>query len=307
MIARFVLALSLALPASFAAADKPLPPNRYAANIIPAERFQVAGTLVERHGSGPAIILLPGLASGAWVWQDTVRQFAPKHTLYVLTLPGFAGHPAAPEQGMAAARDSVRQLIESRKLGPVVLVGHSLGGTLALDLAARHPALVRGVVSIDGLPVFPGTEDWPAEQRAAMAARLAARTATPAQFAAQQQQYMSGTGTLDMSRAEAMAELTATSDPAVVARYISEGIGGDLRAQLPSIKAPVLVLSPYAAVDGDQLQMNEEGKSAYYKALMQGTPNVTVQSISPSRHFAMFDQPQKVTEAVRSFIATLPR
>ena len=306
MFARFVLALSLAMPAGLAAADKPQQPNRYAASITPAERFQVGATLVERHGSGPAMILLPGLASGAWVWQDTVRQFAPRHTLYVLTLPGFAGHPAAPDQGMAAALQSVRQLIESRKLGPAILIGHSLGGTLALELAARHPALVRGVVSIDGLPVFPGTEDWPAEQRAAMAARLAARRATPSEFAAQQQQYMSGTGTLDMSRADAMAELTAVSDPAAVARYIAEGIGGDLRAQLPSIKAPVLVLSPYAAVDGDQLQMNEEGKSAYYKALMQGTPNLTVQSISPSRHFAMFDQPQKVTDAIRRFVATLP-
>ncbi|QYF93188.1 alpha/beta hydrolase [Massilia sp. PAMC28688] len=309
MIKRLILALSLSLPLAQTAAAQAGPvANRYAATIAAAERFTVGDTLVERHGSGsPALILIPGLASGAWVWQETVRQFAPQHSIYVLTLPGFDGHPAVPGKGMAAAMESVRELIASRKLVRPILIGHSLGGIMSIDLAARYPDLVRGVVSIDGLPVFPGTEQWPQAQRSAMSATLAARRSSPALFAEQQQQYMSGTGTIDMSRAADLARLTAKSDPAAVARYMADGIGLDLRSALPAIKAPVLVLSPFAAVDGDQLQMNEEGKTAYYKSLMQGTPNVTVQSISPARHFAMFDQPQKVNDALRAFIAGLPR
>lgn len=303
MMVRLLFSLFLGLSSVAHAAE----PNRYAATISAAERFTVGDTLVERHGKGPAMILIPGLASGSWVWQETVRQFAPTHTVYVLTLPGFDGHPAVAGKGMAAGLDSLRELIGTRKTGRAVLVGHSLGGTMALELAARYPDLVRGVVTIDGLPVFPGTEDWLPEQRKTMAAMMGARRATPVSFAAQQQQYMSGTGTLDMNRADELAKLSAKSDPDAVARYMGEGVGIDLRAMLGSITAPVLVLSPYAAVDGDMLQMTEEGKTAFYRTLMQGTPNVAVQSISPSRHFAMFDQPAKVTDAIRGFVASLPK
>lgn len=303
MMLRLILPLLLATATLAQAAE----PNRYAATINATERFSVGATLVERHGKGPAMILIPGLASGSWVWQETVRQFAPSHSVYVLTLPGFDGHPAVAGKGMAAGLESVRELIATRKLSRPVLVGHSLGGTMALELAARYPDLVRGVVTIDGLPVFPGTEDWAPEQRKAMSAMMGARRATPVSFAAQQQQYMSGTGTMDMSRAGELAKLSGKSDPDAVARYMAEGVAVDLRGMLGSITAPVLVLSPYAAVDGDMLQMTEDGKTAYYRSLMQGVPNMTMQSISPARHFAMFDQPQKVTDAIRSFVGTLPK
>lgn len=306
MITRLTLALILSLGSAAHAAPAP-EGNRYAATITASERFTVGDTLVERHGSGPAMILIPGLASGAWAWQETVRQFSPTHTVYVLTLPGFDGHPAVAGKSMPAALESVHQLINSRKLARPLLVGHSLGAILSLELAARHPDMVGGVVAIDGLPVFPGTEEWPAAQRAAMAASMRMRVAPPAAFAAQQQQYMRSIGTLDMSRGEELAKLSGRSDPAAVAAYMADALGTDLRPMLGTIKAPVLVISPYAAVDGEQLRMSEDAKTGYYQALMQGTPNVTVKSVSPSRHFAMFDQPQKVHEAIRSFVAALPK
>jgi DNA-binding XRE family transcriptional regulator len=86
-------AFGAAVPA--AAADTPAPASRYAATIAPAERFEIDGVLVERHGSrGRPLILIPGLASGSWVWQARSAPFR-DHALYVLTLPGFDGRPAA--------------------------------------------------------------------------------------------------------------------------------------------------------------------------------------------------------------------
>ncbi|MEJ7808656.1 MAG: alpha/beta fold hydrolase, partial [Telluria sp.] len=139
-----------------------------------------------------------------------MRQFGKEHTLYVLTLPGFDGHPAVDGAGMAAAQESVRQLIETRKLKEPVLIGHSLGATLALALAAAHPALIRGLVALDGLPVFPGTEKWPAQQRKQTVAMISSPKPAPtaAAFAAQQQQYMRAMGTLDMARADELAKLS---------------------------------------------------------------------------------------------------
>jgi len=303
MIIRIFLALILCVSVPGFAQET----NRFAATIVPAERFEVGATLVERHGQrGAPVILIPGLASGAWTWQETVRQLAGEHVVYVLTLPGFDGRPAVPGKGLAAAGESLRELIESRKLVKPALVGHSLGGMLALQFAAQHPSLVRAVVSVDGLPILPGTEDWGASQRSRMAASTGARKKvdSPAVFAAQQQEYMRGTGLVDMARADELAKLTARSDPGAVTRYMAEAISLDLRPALPKITAPVLVISPYFQVDADNQQMTEASKTAYYTALMDGTAMLKVVSVSPARHFAMFDEPKKVNDAIAGFLKT---
>lgn len=301
--------IALALLLSAANLAHALDTNRFAATLVPAERFEIEGTLVERHGAdGTPLILIPGLASGAWVWQETVRQFKGEHAIYVLTLPGFDGRPAIPGKSTAAASDSLRELIVSRKLLRPVLIGHSLGGTMAIGYATQYPDGVRGVVSIDGLPLFPGTEDWDAIQRARVAEDVKSRpvATTASLFASQQQEYMRGTGVVDMARADELAKLTAKSEPVAVMKFMAEAFALDLRSSLPAIKAPVLLLSPYFDADAEQLRMTEAAKTDYYKVLMAGTPNLQVVSISPARHFAMFDQPQQVTDAIRAFLKKLP-
>jgi pimeloyl-ACP methyl ester carboxylesterase len=302
MMMRMALALLLlACAPSFARDDG----NRFAATLVAAERFDIGATLVERHGQrGTPVILVPDLAAGAWSWQSTIAQLKGEHVVYALTLPGFDGRPAVAGQGLAAAQDALRVLIESRKLGKAVLIGHGLGGTLALQLAAQHPELAAGVVSIDGLPLVPGTEDWTPMQRTQMINAIANRKQAPF---ARQQQYMRGTGVIDMARADELAKLAAKSDPAAVSGYLAEALALDVRAALPAIKAPVLLMAPYFDLDGEQQEMTQASRIEYYRSLMKGTPDLSVVAISPARHYAMFDQPQQVGEAIRAFLAQLSR
>ncbi|WP_296949716.1 alpha/beta fold hydrolase [uncultured Massilia sp.] len=289
------------------AADAPAP-NRYAAAIAPAERFEIDGVLVERHGSrGRPLILVPGLASGSWVWQDTIRAFAADHVLYVLTLPGFDGRPPAGPAPFAGARAAIEKLVDQRRLDKPVLVGHSLGGILGFALAEERPQALGGLVSIDGLPVFPGTEDSTPQQREQQAAALRARLAgvRPEHFAQQQQGYMRTIGVLDMDKADALAQLTARSDPASVGRYTAEVLALDLRPGLKDIAVPVLVLAPYFDLDSQQQNVSQLAKTEYYSALVEGVPNVRVAAIAPARHFAMFDQPEQVNAAIRAFLGGL--
>lgn len=315
VFAAFAVLLALGTFGSSKAADAPAAapaaasaPNHLAAAIAPAESFEVGGVLVERHGaaSGRPVILIPGLASGSWVWQDTIRAFATTNPVYVLTLPGFDGRPAAPAEPFAAARAAVERLIAERKLNKPLIVGHSLGGTLAYAVAEDQPASVGGVVSIDGLPVIPGTEAMAAAQRTQMAAGMRGRIATdPAAFARQQQGYMRTIGVLDMGKADALAQLSGRSDPASTGRYAADVLNLDLRPGLKDIQAPVLVISPYHELDGSQQGISESAKADYYKALLEGAPRVQVVSVAPARHFAMIDQPEKVNEAIRAFLAAL--
>ena len=290
------------------AADAAPEPNRYAATIAPAERFEVGGVLVERHGSGGRpLILIPGLASGSWVWQDTIRAFAPDHAVYVLTLPGFDGRPPAGPAPFAAARAAVEELIASRHLDKPVIVGHSLGGILALAVAEDKPSAPGGIVSIDGLPVMPGTEDMTPMQRTQFAdkMRLQVGSQPPDRFAQQQQAYMRTIGVMDMSQADALARLTAKSDPRSVGAWAADVLTLDLRPGLKTIQAPVLAIVPYLDLDSAQQGLTPAAKADYYRALMEGTPKLQIVTVAPSRHFAMFDQPQAVIAAIRTFLGTL--
>ena len=282
--------------------------NRFAATEVAVERFEVGALAVERHGKrGRPLILVPGLASGSWVWQDAIRTFRDDHVLYVVTLPGFDGRAPVAGNQLEAVQASLQQLISSRKLAKPVLVGHSMGGTLALAIAQQQPDLVGGVVTIDGLPVFPGTEDMAPEQRPALAAGIARRMAglTPAGFASQQQQYMRSIGVVDMARADELAKLTGRSDPAATVQYMAAVMAQDMRPGLGQIKAPVLVLAPFFELDANDPNAGLDNKVGYYTELMSGTGKVSVVGIPGARHFAMIDQPQRVTDAIRSFLKSL--
>ncbi|MCS0613216.1 alpha/beta hydrolase [Massilia kyonggiensis] len=311
VFAAIVVTLCMSAGHHSRAADAAPETNRFAATIAPAERFEVGGVLVERHGkarnSGRPLILIPGLASGSWVWQDTIRAFAPDHAVYVLTLPGFDGRPPAGPAPFAAARAAVEELIASRRLDKPVIVGHSLGGILALAVAEDRPSAVGGIVSIDGLPVMPGAEDMTPPQRAQFAERMRAQVGNqpPARFAQQQQGYMRTIGVMDMAKADALAQLTARSDPASVGTWAADVVTVDLRPGLKSIQAPVLAIVPYLDLDSSQQGLTPAAKADYYRALMEGTPKLQVVTVAPSRHFAMFDQPQAVTAAIRTYLGTL--
>jgi pimeloyl-ACP methyl ester carboxylesterase len=309
------IAILVALMSSSAshAADAGTPPaNRFAATIAPAERFEIDGVLVERHGSkagskGKPLILIPGLATGGWVWQETVRAFSGEHAVYVLTLPGFDGRPAAPARAFDSARAAVEKLIEQRRLDKPVIVGHSLGATMAVAVAEDKPAQVGGVVAIDGLPVMPGTETLPPAERSRYAQTMKTRLAgaNAALFASQQQGYMRTIGVMDMGKADDIALLTGRSDPASVGQYAADVLEMDLRPGLKNIAAPVLVISPFFDADGGPQGLTADAKADYYRALMQGAPKVEVVTVAPSRHFAMIDQPQQVNDAIRKYLSSL--
>jgi pimeloyl-ACP methyl ester carboxylesterase len=307
--ALLALCLAFARPApgaDLAGADAP---NRFAATLAASERFEVGGVLVERHGaaSGRPLILVPGLASGSWAWQETIRAFAGSHPVYVLTLPGFDGRPPAGGAPFAAARTAILELIASRRLDHPVIVGHSLGAMLGMAVAEDQPELLGGLVSIDGLPVMPGTEDMSPSQRAGLAETMRERIAPqlPERFAAQQRAYLRTIGVVDMGKADDLARLTARSDPASVARYAADVLALDLRPGLKRIAAPVLLIMPFFDVDAEPAAQTESGKADYYRALMAGTPNLQLATVAPARHFAMIDQPQMVDDALGAYLARL--
>ncbi|MBI4575599.1 MAG: alpha/beta hydrolase [Planctomycetes bacterium] len=104
-------------------------------------------------GEGPGVLFLHGWGASSKFWRGTQRTFRRAYRTVALDLCGF-GRSDKPENGYSICHQAalVARCIESLGLAPVHVVGHSMGGMVALKLAAIHPELVRGLVLV-GTPV----------------------------------------------------------------------------------------------------------------------------------------------------------
>jgi pimeloyl-ACP methyl ester carboxylesterase len=262
--------------------------------------FEVGALAIEQvSGKGPAVILIPGLASGSWAWADTTRRLEKSHSIYLLTLPGFDGRKPVAGATLDTLVGDIAKLIESKKITRPTLVGHSLGGTLSLKFATEHSALIAGVVAVDGLPVFPGTEGQTGDRsKLAEGVRAQFGGQTREQFVAGQHGYMKQIGSTDPATADQLAQQSSRSDIGATADFAAQVFALDLRPRLPAITVPVVEISPFNAPDFAAMGIDEAGKTNYYRMLLSGVKQLDVVSVSPARHFVMFDQPEKFAAAL---------
>lgn len=98
-------------------------------------------------GSGPPLLLLHGLGGAASNWAELAPGLARRHRVLAPDLPGHgcsSPMPAVPN--LHVFGDRVAALLERERMLPAAVVGHSLGGTIALRLAVRRPEAVTGIV-----------------------------------------------------------------------------------------------------------------------------------------------------------------
>jgi pimeloyl-ACP methyl ester carboxylesterase len=299
---RFAVALSTALFALSARGAHAAP----LAALPHAQRSFTSGALhADVYGSAgkPAMILVPGLACGPWEFGNEIAAFAPSYRIYAITLPGFDNQPAIRTPLFTTVSADFWKLLETEHIDKPVIVGHSLGATLAEMLATQHADRLRAVVAIDGLPVFPGTESLSQEQRTANAGRAAAQTAgTPkAAYGAVLKTYVMPYMVTAKEDAERDAALEAASDPAAAAAWLGEDLSLDLRPDLAKAATPLLLIAPYDA-SLDTTLKSADAKRAYYASLVAKAPHAKTIVIEASRHFIMNDQPRALDEAIAGFL-----
>jgi len=112
---------------------------------------------VEISGTGSeSIIFIPGFSCSGDVWTDTKSLFEKGYTCHTLTMAGFADVPAQADPSFVAWGKAIAKYIEKKKIEKPTVIGHSLGGTLAMALAADYPQLISKVVVVDALPCLAG-------------------------------------------------------------------------------------------------------------------------------------------------------
>jgi len=265
--------------------------------ITPAVQQQSACACFEATvvGQGPAVILIPGLASSGEVWQSTVAALKNDYQFHILTLAGFAGVKPLPAKAWGAGylptqQQAILHYIAEQQLDRPVIIGHSLGGYLALALAANTPDKIAGAVNVDGLPAL---------------------GALFAQAAAQQNEAQSPSSFDPLALAKSMARdeqwqqrIVADmfrSDGMTSGRVMGELMQADLRPQLGDIRVPVLTLgalqygAPYSTPE--QVQRNYENQLANAPAQYHGFAFAR-----ESKHFIMADEPVWLQQQLQQFL-----
>lgn len=284
MIRRSIAALAaLLLPAAVHAEDAPCPP------------FEVVGT-------GPDMVLVPGLGSSPETWELHNASLAKNYRLHLVHVAGFAGRPAAgdPATLLAHTEAEIIRHLDCAKVERALYAGHSLGGFLGLMLAADHPERIARVVVVDSLPFFPLIFDPAATLASAAPLAEGTRAAILAQdsesFAASQRRSVMALVQDPVRQAE-VTGWSLASDRATFAGAVHALMTTDLRPRLGQISAPVTVLiaaNPYAP---------RSRVEPLYRAAYAGLPQAKLTVIENSFHFIMFDQPEAFEQALRAGLA----
>ena len=104
---------------------------------------------VERHGHGPEVLIIGGLGDPMEAWQLQLDGLSDRYRLTAYDNRGVGRTPMGEEPlTVPAAADDAAALLEALAVSAAHLVGHSIGGVIAQELALRHPQLVRSLVLV---------------------------------------------------------------------------------------------------------------------------------------------------------------
>ena len=258
---------------------------------------------VEVIGSGPDVILIPGLASSREVWRPLATRLAATHRVHLVQLAGFAGEPWSHGDGpfVAPEVEELARYVAEAGLEKPAVIGHSMGGLSGLLLAQSYPDRVGRLMIVDALPFYSAMfgPTVTAEQARPFAAQASAAIlgADETAFRAQQGQMAAGLAR-DPAMREAMVDWSMTSDRQAFAAAMTDVMTTDARPGLAAMTTPVTALYATDPEGGPPPAMAQALWEREYASL----PGVTVIRVDASRHFIMADQPARFDELVDEFL-----
>ena len=241
----------------------------------------------------PSVVLLHGIGGRAFGWQAQLDALAAQgwHAL-AWDMPGYGDSPMAEPYTFDALADALAALLDAQGLDKAAVVGHSLGGMVALQLWARQPQRVAELVLAGSSPAFGhGSGDF---QQQFLAQRLAPLDAgqTLAQVAERLIPAMVAPGFTGPSLALAQACMGSIA-PASYRAALHALVTFEQRAALPTITVPTLCLAG---------EHDRTASPTVVRRMAEKIPGARYLELHGAGHLMNFEQPEAFTEALLGFL-----
>ena len=247
-------------------------------------------------GQGQTVLFLPGFTNPGSIWEEYYASMEGEWQGHFITYAGFAETPAIEFPWYPKVKTALVDYIKSKDLKKLVVIGHSMGGNLAIDLAHQLPDRVEKVVLVDTLPcmrelMFPGMSGDQMVYKSPFNDRTLAMSETDFKAMA------SGMASQMSNASERHADLARWIEQADRKTYVygyTDLLKLDQRPLLASIKAKALLLGATEPF-GPQAKINLEKQ---YSLL----PEKELVMIEKSRHFILFDQKEQMSQLINGFL-----
>lgn len=248
-------------------------------------------------GTGPTtVVFLPGLLGQGKNWSTVAGAISDVATSYLVDLPNHGKSDWSAQVDFAAWADSVAHWLRDQRLAKPVVVGHSLGGKVAMQLALRHPELVAGLVVVDIAP---------------------ARNERADEFST----ILAALSRLDLSQVDSRAAASEALQPEIpderVRGFVLQNLqrtadGWGWQVNLEMLAAATADISGWPATSSEYggptlwVLGAESGyvTPEFYPAMRTLFPNVERVAVPNAGHWVHADAPEQFTQILRRFMTS---
>jgi pimeloyl-ACP methyl ester carboxylesterase len=251
---------------------------------------------IEKTGKGAPVLFLPGFITPGSMWTETAKNLNGKYEAHFVSYAGFNGNAPIPMPWYATIKAELIDYVKTNKLSNLKLIGHSMGGNLAVDLAAELGSIIDKVIIVDALACM----------------REVMMPGVPAEVLQYESPYnkqtleMKDDAFLKMAEMMAQGMTTVTEKQELIKSWILEAdrktyvygytdlLKLDVRPALSRITAPVLILgAPFPT---------KEIVLPNYEKQYANLSNKTLEIAPGGRHYIMFDQPEWLYNQINTFL-----
>ncbi|WP_207494442.1 alpha/beta fold hydrolase [Aridibaculum aurantiacum] len=252
--------------------------------------------IVEKRGTGKPIIFLPGFTTPGSVWYETVKNLEGNYESHLITYAGFGGVAPIDTPWYPSIQQQLIAYIHKEKLSQVTIIGHSMGGTLAMDIAAALPGKIDKLVLVDALPnmralMMPGVSAEQVQYNSPYNKQMLEMKDDAFRQVAT---LMAGNMTNNKEKNDTILKWSLTADRKTYVYGFTDLLKVDLEEKLPLIKAKTLILgATFPTMEVAKATMEKQ-----YATLNEKQIEFAI----GSKHFIMFDQPGWFCAQVNAFL-----